>query len=161
MFLFDAHLDLGLNAVDWNRDLRMDVADIRVQETIFNMTDLGRQTNTVCLPELRKAEIGVCVATVLARIEQPINHSFGFTTPEACYAMAHAHLAYYRAMEKNGHMRLLNQSRLREPRRSQGQGVTNFCAQHVVELERPPCRSHLDPVGSSKLVPASRLARST
>ena len=51
MFLFDAHLDLGLNAVDWNRDLRMDVADIRVQETLHNMTELGRQTCTVSLPE--------------------------------------------------------------------------------------------------------------
>src|SRR5215216_5925569 len=107
MLLFDAHLDLGLNGVDWNRDLRMAVADIRVQETIFNMTDLGRQTNTVSLPEMRKAEIGVCVATVLGRIEQPINHGFGFTTPEACYAIAYAHLAYYRAMEKGGHMKML------------------------------------------------------
>lgn len=107
MLLFDAHLDLGLNAVDWNRDLRMSVADIRVQEAVFGMTDLGRQTGTVSLPELRKAEVGVCVATVLGRIEQPINHPFGFTTPEACYAIAHAHLAYYRAMEKGGHMKML------------------------------------------------------
>lgn len=107
MLIFDAHLDLGLNAVDWNRDLRMDVADIRVQETVFQMTDLGRQTCTVSFPELRKAEVGVCVATVLGRIEQPINHPFGYTTPEACYAIAHAHLAYYRAMERAGMMRMI------------------------------------------------------
>ena len=107
MLLFDAHLDLGLNAVDWNRDLRMDVHDIRVQETVFGLTDLGRQTGTVSLPELRKAEIGVCVATVLGRIELPINHPFGYTTPEACYAIAHAHLAYYRAMERSGHLKML------------------------------------------------------
>ncbi len=107
MLLFDAHLDLGLNGVDWNRDLRMDVHDIRVQETLHNMTDLGRQTATVSLPELRKAEVGVCVATVLGRIEQAINHSFGYTTPEACYAIAHAHLAYYRAQEKAGQMRMI------------------------------------------------------
>jgi membrane dipeptidase len=107
MLLFDAHLDLGLNAVDWNRDLRMDVADIRVQETLHNMTELGRQTCTVSLAELRKAEIGVCVATVIGRIEQAINHPLGYTTPEACYAIAHAHLAYYRAMEKGGHLKML------------------------------------------------------
>ena len=29
MLLFDAHLDIAFNAVDWNRDLRMDLADIR------------------------------------------------------------------------------------------------------------------------------------
>jgi membrane dipeptidase len=107
MLIFDVHLDLGLNGVDWNRNLLHDVQDIRVQEKLLGMTDHGRQTNTLSLPELRKAEIGVCVATVLARIEQPINHSFGYTSPEACYAVAHAHLAYYRAMERNGRMKML------------------------------------------------------
>ena len=107
MLLFDSHLDLGLNAVDWNRDLRMDVHDIRVQETVFGLTDPGRQTCTVSLPELRKAEIGICVATVLARIEQPINHSFGYTTPHACYAVAQSHLAYYKAMEREKAMRMI------------------------------------------------------
>ena len=37
MLIFDAHLDLGLNAIDWNRDLRMAVAEIRAQErTLFS-----------------------------------------------------------------------------------------------------------------------------
>jgi membrane dipeptidase len=107
MLLFDAHLDIAFNAVDWNRDLRMDLADIRVQETIHNMTELGRQTGTCSLPEYRRAELGVCVATLFARVEQAINHGFGCTTPEACYACAHSHLAYYRAMEKRGQMRML------------------------------------------------------
>ncbi len=107
MLLFDSHLDLGLNAVDWNRDLRMDVHDIRVQEAVCGMTDAGRQTGTVSLPELRKAEIGICVATVLGRIEQAINHSFGYSTPHACYAIAQAHLAYYKAMERDKQMRMI------------------------------------------------------
>ena len=29
MLIFDAHLDLAWNALDWNRDLRLPVADIR------------------------------------------------------------------------------------------------------------------------------------
>ena len=58
-------------------------------------------------PELKRAEIGVGVATVLARVEQPINHPFGYTTPEACYAIACAHLAYYRGMERSGWMRMI------------------------------------------------------
>jgi len=107
MLLFDSHLDLGLNAVDWNRDLRMDVHDIRVQETTLGMTDPGRRTGTVSLPELRKAEVGVCVATVLARIEPEINHAFGHTTPHACYAMAQSHLAYYKAMEREHAMQMI------------------------------------------------------
>ena len=102
--IFDSHLDLGLNGVDWNRDLRMDVADIRVQERVHGMTDPGRRTNTVSFPELRKAGVGVGVATVLARQEAAINHPFGYTTPEACYAAAVSHLAYYRAMQRGGWM---------------------------------------------------------
>ncbi len=107
MLIFDAHLDLGLNGVDWNRDLRMDVAEIRASEKTLDMRDPGRGTNTVSFPELRKAGVGVGVATVLARIETPINHPFGHTTPEACYAFAMAHLAYYRGMERAGAMKMI------------------------------------------------------
>lgn len=107
MFLFDAHLDLALNGVDWNRDLRQGVNDIRAQEQSLGMTEKGRCTNTLSFPELRSAEVGVCLTTLLARQEKEINHSFGWTTPEACYAMAHAHLAYYRAMERAGWMKML------------------------------------------------------
>ncbi len=105
MLIFDSHLDLGLNGVDWNRDMRMAVAEIRVQEITHNMTDLGRRTNTLSFPELKRAKVGVGVATVLARQERAINHPLGFTTPEACYAAAMSHLFYYRAMERSGWMR--------------------------------------------------------
>lgn len=107
MLIFDAHLDLGLNAIDWNRDLRMSIAEIRAAETTLGMTAPGRRLNTVSFPELRRAEVGVGVATVLARIEQPIDHPFGHTTAEGCYAFAMAHLAYYRAMERTGAMKML------------------------------------------------------
>jgi membrane dipeptidase len=102
--LFDAHLDLALNGVDWNRDLRQTVEDIRAQETALQMPEAGRRTNTLSLPELREAGLAVCLATLLARLEPQINHSFGWTSPETCYAMAHAHLAYYRALERAGHL---------------------------------------------------------
>lgn len=107
MWLFDAHLDLALNAVDWNRDLRQSVDDIRAQEHALQMTAPGRCTNTLSFPELKKAGVGVCLTTLLARQEKEIDHDFGYTTPEACYAMAHAHLAYYRASERAGWMRML------------------------------------------------------
>lgn len=107
MLLFDAHLDIAMNAIDLNRDLRSAVDDIRVQETTLEMNELGRKTNTLTFPELRKTELAVCLATMIARQERQINHSFGWTTPHACYAMAHAHLAYYRAMERDGYMRMI------------------------------------------------------
>ncbi len=107
MQIFDAHLDLGLNGVDWNRDLRQTVDDIRAQETGLQMNIPGRRTNTLSLPELRKSGVSTCLATLLARQEQPINHPMGWTTPHACYAMAHAHLAYYRALQRDGLVRMI------------------------------------------------------
>lgn len=105
MLLFDAHLDLALNGVDWNRDLRCEVDNLRAQERALGMTDPGRGGSTLSLPELRRAEIGICLSTLLARQEREINHSFGWTTPQTCYAMAHAHLAWHRAMERAGLLR--------------------------------------------------------
>lgn len=108
MQIFDAHLDLALNGVDWNRDLRKTVDDLRAQETSLQMTsEKGRCTNTVSLPELKIAQIRTCLATLLARQEKEINHSFGWTSPHTCYAMAQAHLAYYRALERDGYLRML------------------------------------------------------
>src|SRR5215207_10105352 len=52
MLIFDAHLDLGLNGVDWNRNLDQDVADLRAQEKSLGMTDPGRGGATVSFPEL-------------------------------------------------------------------------------------------------------------
>ena len=105
MLIFDAHLDLALNGVDWNRDLRQSVSDIRSQERFLQMNQLGRGNGTVSFPELQRADVRVGIATLLARQEQPINHAFGRTTPEACYAIASAHLAYYHGMTKSGWMR--------------------------------------------------------
>jgi membrane dipeptidase len=32
MFTIDAHLDLSMNALEWNRDLRQPIKDIRARE---------------------------------------------------------------------------------------------------------------------------------
>ncbi len=105
MLIFDAHLDLALNGVDWNRDLRCDVSELRAQEKAAGMTEAGRCGSTLSFPELRHGEIRVCLSTLLARQEREINHSFGWSSPATCYAMAHAHLAWHRAMERAGYLR--------------------------------------------------------
>lgn len=115
MLIFDAHLDLAFNALDWNRDLRMSVTEIRTHEITLGMSEAGRRTNTVSFPELKAGRIGMGVATLFARQEGAINHPFGCTTPEACYAVAHSHLAYYRAMERSGWMKMIRtRSELRQ-----------------------------------------------
>ncbi|MBL8892918.1 MAG: membrane dipeptidase [Planctomycetaceae bacterium] len=107
MLIFDSHLDLALNGVDWNRDLRLSVDEIRRQEIELQMTAPGRRHNTLSLPELRASEVAVCLTTLLARQEPRIDDSFGWTSPQTCYAMAHAHWAYYRALESSGHLKML------------------------------------------------------
>ncbi len=130
MMIFDAHLDLALNGVDWNRDLRQSVDDIRSQETTLGMTGLGRCKNTLSLPELRAAGVGVCLTTLLSRLEMPINHDFGHSTPHACYAYAHAQLAYYRALQADGWIRQIC--------------TAEQLTQHVAEFEASP---HGTPLG--------------
>ncbi|OYW25067.1 MAG: hypothetical protein B7Z55_00420 [Planctomycetales bacterium 12-60-4] len=105
MLIFDAHLDLAYNAVDWNRDLEWSIAELRGAEA--GMTTLGRQTATVTLGELRTAGIGLCVATLCARQEPKVDHGFGRITKEGCYAAAMAHREYYRAQERRGLMRIV------------------------------------------------------
>ena len=66
--IFDAHLDLSMNAIEWNRDLTQSVAELRRREEgKKDKPDRGR--GTVSLPEMRNAGIGLCVATQIARVE--------------------------------------------------------------------------------------------
>jgi membrane dipeptidase len=109
VLIIDAHLDLAWNAIDWNRDLRLSVADLRKFEKDHGMTTKGRGCNTVTLPELRRGKIGVCIATVLARHLRP-GPTPGvdrFTSMEAAYGIGLGHLAYYRGMEQEGHVRCI------------------------------------------------------
>lgn len=103
MFIIDAHLDLSMNAMEWNRDLRQSVFDIRKTEE--GLTDKpGRAKGTVALPELRKANIGLVVATQIARYVEPGNPLPGWHSPQQAWAQTQAQLAWYKAMEEGGEM---------------------------------------------------------
>jgi membrane dipeptidase len=103
MFTIDAHLDLSMNAMEWNRDLRQPVLDIRKRET--GLTDKpDRARGTVALPELRKGNIGLVVATQIARYVAPDNYLPGWHSPEQAWAQTQAQLAWYKAMEAAGEM---------------------------------------------------------
>jgi membrane dipeptidase len=103
MFIIDAHLDLSMNAMEWNRDLRRPVAEINEREK--GMTDKpGRAKSTVALPELRKGNIGLVVATQIARYSAPGNPLPGWHSPEQAWAQTQAQLRWYRAMEEAGEM---------------------------------------------------------
>jgi membrane dipeptidase len=104
MLFFDAHLDLSLNAIEYNRDLRMTIDQIRLSES--GMTDLGgRGRGTVSLPEMRKAGVGICVATQLAGCMKPAGPVGSWNSPAQAWAMTQAQLAWYHAMEDDGQLR--------------------------------------------------------
>jgi hypothetical protein len=103
MFIFDAHLDLAMNAMEWNRDLRLPVEEIRAREK--GMTDKpDRGKGTVSIPELRKGNIGLVVATQIARVVEPGSLLPGWYSAEQAWAQTQGQLAWYRAMETAGEM---------------------------------------------------------
>lgn len=109
MFLIDAHLDISTNAIEWNRDYRMSVHEIRKSEE--GMTDkIDRGKGTVSFPELRKGNIGLVVATQLARFNQNNGNlpGAGWNSPHQAWAMSQAQVAWYQAMEMEGEMIQIN-----------------------------------------------------
>jgi len=99
----DAHLDLSMNAMEWNRDLTRPVSEINSREK--GMTDKPDRGNaTVSLPELRKGNIGLVVATQIGRYVAPGNPLPGWHSPEQAWAQTQGQLAWYQAMVEKGEM---------------------------------------------------------
>jgi len=107
MFTIDAHLDLSMNALEWNRDLTQPLAEINAREQ--GLSDKpDRAKATVSLPELRKGNIGLVVATQIARFVAPDNHLPGWHSPAQAWAQTQGQLAWYKAMEDGGEMVQVN-----------------------------------------------------
>ncbi len=113
MLVFDAHLDLAWNALDWNRDLTLPVAEIRKRERAAGMTDKGRGCNTVSFPELRRGRVAIFIATLLARLLRPnvIPALQRYNSMDSAYAAAQGQLAYYRLLEEKGVLRWIRDGR--------------------------------------------------
>ncbi len=101
--IFDAHLDLAMNAMEWNRDMTRPIQEIRQREQGLNdKPDRGR--GTVCFPEMRRGAVGLCVATQIARYVKPGNPLPGWNSPAQAWAQTQGQLAWYEAMETAGQM---------------------------------------------------------
>jgi membrane dipeptidase len=103
MLIFDAHLDLGMNALEWNRDYTRPLQEIREREQGQTDRD-GRGRGTVCLPEMRKGGVGICVATLIGRHVKPSNPLRGWHSQEQAWAQTQGQLVWYRAMEEKGEL---------------------------------------------------------
>jgi len=99
--IVDAHLDLSMNALEWNRDLREPIEEINRRET--GMTDKpDRSKATISFDELRKGNVGLVVATQIGRYVAPDNPLPGWHSPEQAWAQTQGQLAWYKAMEEDG-----------------------------------------------------------
>lgn len=105
--IIDAHLDLAMNAMEWNRDLRKPLHEINETEKgLSDKPDRGKAT--VSLPELRKGNIGLVVATQIARHSASGNPLPGWHSPEQAWSQTQAQLAWYKTMEEEGEMAQVN-----------------------------------------------------
>jgi membrane dipeptidase len=109
LFTVDAHLDLAMNAMEWNRDYRKSIDQIREREkTLKDKPDRGN--GVVNFEELRKGNIGLVVATQIARYVAPDNPLPGWHSPQQAWAQTQAQLAWYKAMEEEGELRPVRNS---------------------------------------------------
>lgn len=136
MLILDAHLDLAMNALEWNRDLSRSIDEIRGRErTQTDKPDRGR--GTVSFAEMRRGRAGLCVATQIARYVAPGNPLNGWHSQEQAWAMTQGQLAWYRAMEERGEMTPIvdRESLDRHLARWQQDAVSDVPIGYVLSLE--------------------------
>jgi membrane dipeptidase len=105
VLIVDSHLDLSMNALQWNRDLLSSVYTIRAQEAFT--PGKGRGQGTVAFPEMRRGRIALAFATLIARSTGRPEAHIDFATTAQAYGVAQGQLAYYRALERQGHIRII------------------------------------------------------
>ncbi len=105
MLIIDAHLDLSWNALQWNRNLLDSVYTTRTREG--GIPGKARGQGTVAFPEMRQGRVALSFATLLARSTGRAVPYLDYDTPEQAYGVAHGQLAYYRALEQNGCIRII------------------------------------------------------
>ena len=109
MLTIDAHLDLAWNALTYERDLLRSVHTIRQTEAPMN--GKSRAMNTVALPEMRHGQVFLSVATLLARASGRPAPGIEYASVPQAHAIAKGQLAYYRALEAAGHVRVIETAR--------------------------------------------------
>ena len=109
--IIDSHLDLGWNAMCWKRDLTLPLDEMNRNDG--RMPEFkGRGRATVSFPEMRRGSIGLCFATLMARVPYAENpgiyaDSLDYPTHDMAYGYAQSQLAYYRSLQVQGQIRLI------------------------------------------------------
>ena len=118
MLVVDGHLDLAFNALFHRRDLTQSVQTLREREDPPLPRDQahpdslrerrgveakGKGVATVALPQMRAGCVGIALATIMSRMQQPTAlMNDGCRTQMATYGIGQSHLNYYLALEAAG-----------------------------------------------------------
>ncbi len=159
MLTFDLHLDIAMDAIQYNRDLLLPLEECRQSEA--GIEGKSRGMNTVTFPEMRRGHIGLCVATVLARVHRGAGYGTGFRSHEITYAVAQGMLAYYRQMERIGVMRMIRTAEEMDSAAQMWQAAasdTSAAAERVRADEGPPIGYVLGTEGADCIVSPSQLS---
>ena len=103
MLIFDSHLDMAWNALEWNRDLMLPVHKLREFESQFQGINPGPCTTT--WPAMKQGGIGISICTLLPRLHRKDKVLTHYQSREAAYAACRGQLEYYYAMCKQGVLR--------------------------------------------------------
>lgn len=138
MLIFDAHLDMAWNALEWNRDLMSPVREIRRFERHFS--DIIPGDCTVSWVELKRGGVGLIIATLLPRLHRKDKPLTFPQSREAAYGLAHGQLAYYHAMTARGVIRPIeNRTALEEHvRQWQSTDTENLPIGYILSMEGSP-----------------------
>ena len=114
MLVVDGHLDLAFNALFHRRDLTQSVQTLREREDPPLPRDQahpdslrerrgveakGKGVATVALPQMRAGCVGIALATIMSRVQQPTAMmNDGCRTQMATYGIGQSHLNYYLAL---------------------------------------------------------------
>lgn len=109
MFIVDAHLDIAYNALNFGRDLRHSLSELRQAE---KGKDSQRGIATVALPELQRAGVGLVFGTLfVAPATSPIARSDeikAYHDADEAHQLAMAQLDYYhRLADEEARIRLV------------------------------------------------------
>ncbi len=163
-FIFDVHLDLSMNALEWNRDLRWSLEKVRRWEG--NMKDrVDRGNGTVTLPEMRKGNIGLCVATQIGRYSPYFHRLPGWNSPEQAWAQTQGQLAWYREMElQNELVQIRNRAELDKHLDLWSKAPADDGKAYVVESRKKPSKLPIGYIlsleGADSIVTLKHLERS-
>lgn len=101
MFIVDAHLDLAYNALRYDRNLRLELAEAREREK--HIRDHPHGTITATFPELLKSDIGLIFGTLFvlparSNRKEATNTRMVYEDVDQAYQAAGEQLDYYRRL---------------------------------------------------------------